>query len=208
VEQIARATRAAGLAGLVNNAGVTIPGPLEYLALENFRQQLEINLIGQLAVTQACLPLIRLAHGRIVTISSVAGRLTMPFNGAYSAAKHAPEALCDTLRLELAPWGIQVSLVQPGNIATSMGEKLLRNTDVAVAALPTQGRARYGSAFRRLATMMTAHAQHGASPVVVVAAVLHALTAPKARTRYAMASTAHAERSGHRRAEYLSDQAF
>ena len=118
-----------GLAGLVNNAGVTIPGPLEYLALDSFRQQIEINLIGQLAVTQACLPLIRLARGRIVTISSVAGRLTMPFNGAYSAAKHALEALSDTLRLELAPWGIQVSMIQPGTIATSMGAKLQRDTE-------------------------------------------------------------------------------
>jgi NAD(P)-dependent dehydrogenase (short-subunit alcohol dehydrogenase family) len=188
VERIAQATAQAGLAGLVNNAGVTIPGPLEYLSLENFRQQLEINLIGQLAVTQACLPLIRVARGRIVTISSVAGRLTMPFNGAYSAAKHALEALCDTLRLELAPWGIQVSLVQPGNIATSMGEKLLHDTDAAVDALPPQGRARYGPDFQQLATMMTEHAQHGAAPAVVVAAVLHALTAPKARTRYAVGS--------------------
>jgi NAD(P)-dependent dehydrogenase (short-subunit alcohol dehydrogenase family) len=186
LEQIARATGTAGLAGLVNNAGVTIPGPLEYLALDSFRQQLEINLIGQLAVTQACLPLIRLAHGRIVTISSVAGRLTMPFNGAYSAAKHALEALCDTLRLELAPWGIQVSMIQPGTIATSMGAKLQRDTETAVMALPPEGRARYGRGFHRLATMMTEHSQHGASPEVVIAAVLHALTAPHTRTRYAV----------------------
>jgi NAD(P)-dependent dehydrogenase (short-subunit alcohol dehydrogenase family) len=188
LEQIAQATGTAGLAGLVNNAGVTIPGPLEYLALDSFRQQLEINLIGQLAVTQACLPLLRLARGRIVTISSVAGRLSMPFNGAYSAAKHALEALSDTLRLELVPWDIQVSLVQPGTIATSMGVKLQRDTDAAIAALSPEGRARYGSGFQQLATMMTEHAQHGASPAVVVAAVLHALTAPKARTRYAVGS--------------------
>lgn len=186
LEQIAQATGIAGLAGLVNNAGVTIPGPLEYLALDDFRRQLEINLVGQLAVTQACLPLIRLARGRIVTISSVAGRLTMPFNGAYSAAKHALEALCDTLRLELAPSGIQVSLVQPGTIATSMGGKLVRDADAAVQALPPAGRARYGQAFQQLAAMMNTHAAHGAAPAVVVAAVTHALTAPRPRTRYAV----------------------
>src|SRR4028119_876827 len=93
--EVSRVVGDAGLAGLVNNAGVAIPGPLEYLPLEELRRQLEINLVGQLAVTQAFLPLLRKAQGRIVNISSLAGKLTTPFNGAYSAAKHGIEAFSD-----------------------------------------------------------------------------------------------------------------
>jgi NAD(P)-dependent dehydrogenase (short-subunit alcohol dehydrogenase family) len=110
----------AGLVELVNNAGIAIPGPLEYLTLEELRRQLEINLVGQFAVTQAFLPLLRKTRGRIVNVSSLAGKLTTPFNGAYSAAKHGMEAFSDSLRMELAPWGIHVSVVEPGTIATAM----------------------------------------------------------------------------------------
>jgi NAD(P)-dependent dehydrogenase (short-subunit alcohol dehydrogenase family) len=100
---VSREVGTAGLVGLVNNAGVAVPGPLEYLPLEELRRQLEINLVGQLAVIQAFLPLLRKARGRIVNISSLAGKLTTPFNGAYSAAKHGIEAFSDALRMELTP---------------------------------------------------------------------------------------------------------
>ena len=91
-EKVSRGVGDAGLVGLVNNAGVAIPAPLEYLPLADLRRQLEINLVGQLAVTQAFLPLLRKARGRIVNVSSLAGRMTTPFNGAYSAAKTEPTA--------------------------------------------------------------------------------------------------------------------
>ncbi len=183
-EGVSREVGDAGLAGLINNAGVAIPCPLEYLPLEELRRQLEINLVGQLAVTQALLPLLRKARGRFVNVSSLAGKLTTAFNGAYSAAKHGIEVLSDALRMELAPWGIHVCVVQPGTIATLMPKKLLRDADAVLNNLPAEGRECYGPAFETYVQTLAEHAQNGSSPEVVSRAVVHALTARKPRTRY------------------------
>ena len=183
-ETVSREVGDAGLVGLVNNAGVAIPGPLEYLLLEELRRQLEINLVGQLAVTQAFLTLLRKARGRIVNISSLAGKLATPFNGAYSAAKHGMEAFSDALRMELAPWGIHVSVVEPGTIATAMPRKLLQDADTVLSNLPADGRERYGLAIETYARTLASHAQNGSPPEVVSQAVVHALTAKTPRTRY------------------------
>jgi NAD(P)-dependent dehydrogenase (short-subunit alcohol dehydrogenase family) len=182
--EVARAVGDAGLAGLVNNAGVAIPGPLEYLSLEELRRQLEINLVGQLAVIQAFLQLLRKGRGRIVNVSSLAGKLTTPFNGAYSAAKHGLEAFSDALRMELAPWSIRVCVVEPGTIPTAMSRKLLRDEDAVLSNLPAEGRERYGLAFETYARTLAAHAQDGSPSKVVSRAVVHAITAPNPRTRY------------------------
>ncbi|PYR57414.1 MAG: short-chain dehydrogenase/reductase, partial [Acidobacteria bacterium] len=96
----------AGLDGLVNNAGIAVAGPLEYLPIADFRRQLEVNVVGPLAVTQALLPAIRARRGRIVLMGSIAGRMTVPFLGPYSASKFALEAMADALRVELQPWDI------------------------------------------------------------------------------------------------------
>jgi NAD(P)-dependent dehydrogenase (short-subunit alcohol dehydrogenase family) len=183
-ETVRHAVAGRGLQGLVNNAGVAIPGPLEYLPLEHLRRQLEINLVGQLAVTQALLPLLRAGRGRIVNISSLAGKLTTPFNGAYSAAKHGVEAISDALRMELAPWDIRVSVVEPGTIATAMPYKLRRDADTLLDSLPSEGVRRYGPAFGTYVHRLSSHARTGTPPDVVARAVLHALTAPTPRTRY------------------------
>ena len=114
---------ASGLSGLVNNAGIVIAGPLEFLPLVSLRSQLEINVVGQIAVTQELLALLRRARGSIVNMSSVSGRVAAPFLGPYSASKFALEALSDSMRLELRPWGISVSVVEPGPIATPIWEK-------------------------------------------------------------------------------------
>lgn len=174
----------AGLAGLVNNTGVAVPGPLEYLPLVELRRQLEINLVGQLAVTQAFLPLLRKGRGRMVNVSSLAGKLTTPFNGAYSAAKHGIEALSDALRMELAPWGIHVCVVEPGTVATHMPKKLLRDADAVLSTLPPEGRERYGEAFETYVRTLAEHAQSGSPPEVVARAVVRALTSRTPRTRY------------------------
>ncbi|MGD1157325.1 MAG: SDR family oxidoreductase, partial [Terriglobia bacterium] len=122
VEQAARnvteALRGEGLAGLVNNAGIVVAGMLEFLPLDALRRQLEVNVVGQVAVTQAFLPHLRKARGRIVNIGSVSGLIAGPFSGAYAASKFALEALTDALRVELRPWKIHVSIVEPGNIQT------------------------------------------------------------------------------------------
>ena len=111
------------LHGLVNNAGTALAMPLEFLPLDQFRRQLEVNLVGQVAVTQAVLPNLRSARGRIVNVGSIAGRSSLPFLGAYAASKHGLEAVTDALRVELRPFGITVTIVEPGTIATPIWRK-------------------------------------------------------------------------------------
>jgi NAD(P)-dependent dehydrogenase (short-subunit alcohol dehydrogenase family) len=190
VERITQAVGESGLAGLVNNAGITAAGPLEYLPLGDLRRQFEINVVGPLALIQACLPHIRTAHGRIVNVSSVGGKLAMPFNGAYSATKFGLEALSDALRRELAPWGIKVSVIEPGLIATSMGDKLVRDTSTGTRAWSLEAHQRYGAAFQACVQMMAEHSRAGNPPSIVADAIVHALSASRPRTRYAVGTNA------------------
>jgi len=115
---VAEALDGGGLSGLVNNAGIGLGGPVEYLPLDHWRRQLEVNVLGQLAVTQALMPLIRNATGRIVFIGSISGRVATPMLAPYSASKHALEAICESMRHELRPFGIRTVLVEPGAIKT------------------------------------------------------------------------------------------
>jgi len=113
------------LVGLVNNAGMPAAGPLEHLPLEELRRVLEVNLIGQVAVTQAFLPLLIAAPGaRIIMMSSVAGRAVLPFLGPYAASKFGLEAISDALRRELAPSGVKVVVIEPGNIQSKIWDKV------------------------------------------------------------------------------------
>ncbi len=180
-----------GLHGLVNNAGVVLPAPLEGMPLARFRQQLEVSLVGQLAVTQAFLPLLRAGRGRLVNISSISGRLASPFIGAYNTAKHGLEGMSDTLRRELRPWGIHVSVVQPGAIATTLPATLLHEVESAYAELPPAARRHYGDTFLRYGRALAAnHAQHGSPPELVARAVHDALTARNPRARYPVGAQA------------------
>jgi NAD(P)-dependent dehydrogenase (short-subunit alcohol dehydrogenase family) len=174
-----------GLSGLVNNAGVAIPGPLEYLPIEDLRRQLEVNVIGQIAVTQAFLPLIRQAEGRIVNIGSVAGRApSAPLLGPYAASKMAMEALTDSFRVELKPWGIFVSIIEPGNIATRIWEKADSDFDRLESVMPEEGLRRYAKLLgggRRIAKMAD---RRGIPPEKVARVVERALTARRPKARY------------------------
>jgi NAD(P)-dependent dehydrogenase (short-subunit alcohol dehydrogenase family) len=168
------------LDALVNNAGIAVAGPLEYLPVGELRRQLEVNLVGQLAVTQALLPKLRAARGRIVFIGSIAGRSSLPFLGAYAISKFGLEALADALRMELAPSGIGVSIVEPGTIATPIWTKPQPLAD----AMPREGVELYGArveAFRRAAAARSAK---GVPPDEVAKVVEHALTSARPRTRY------------------------
>src|SRR4051812_37350351 len=111
------------LAGLVNNAGIGVAAPLEFLPMDKLRQQLEINLIGQAAVTQAFLPSLRRGAGRIVMVSSIGGRVALPLVGAYNASKFGLEGLSDSLRRELRGQGVDVILIEPGGVKTPIWEK-------------------------------------------------------------------------------------
>ncbi|MGA3325047.1 MAG: SDR family oxidoreductase [Terriglobia bacterium] len=173
-----------GLAGLVNNAGIVVGGMLEFLPLEALRLQLEVNVVGQIAVTQAFLPSLRKARGRIVNMGSVSGLISGPFTGAYSASKFALEALTDSLRLELRPWKIHVSIVEPGYIQTPFVSKSLAAAEALRAQLPEEALQLYGASLRAVREGTEREAAKAASTEVVVKAVVHALAARRPRTRY------------------------
>jgi NAD(P)-dependent dehydrogenase (short-subunit alcohol dehydrogenase family) len=184
VKLVADEVGEAGLAGLVNNAGTTLPCPIEYLALEDFRRQLEVNLVGPLAMTQALLPFLREGQGRIVNVTSGAGKAGVPMMAPYVAAKHGLEGLSDVLRLELSPFGIDVAVIEPGFVSTAMRGKLERDVEETIRTLPDQGRVQYGQQLIALARSISMHAAQGSRPDVIAEAVLHALTSTKPRTRY------------------------
>ncbi len=173
-----------GLAGLVNNAGIAVTGPLEFLALDEFRRQLDVNVTGQLAVTQAFLRLVRGGHGRIVFMGSIAGLVTLPMMGPYSASKKALEALADALRVELQPWGLHVSIVEPGSIATPIWKKGNEAGERSWARFPPEAAQLYGVAGNAMRRAAGAAARRGLPPDTVAALVEHALTSPTPRTRY------------------------
>ncbi len=173
-----------GLAGLVNNAGVVVAGPLEFISPPEFGEQLEINLIGQLRVTQAFLPLLRESRGRIVMIGSIAGRSALPFMGAYAASKFALEALTDSLRCELAPWSIHLSIVEPGSVATAIWEKVGGPAAAQVENFPPRAQALYGGSIAAVREAAGRARRRAIPPERVVSAVVHALTARRPKTRY------------------------
>jgi len=179
----AAAERVAELHGLVNNAGIALAMPLEFIPLDELRRQFEVNVVGQVAVTQAFLPQLRRARGRIVFVGSIAGRSALPFLGPYAASKHALEAIADTLRLELRPLGIDVSLIQPGTIKTPIWTKSAAIADALVDDAPAELTGLYGeriAAFREVALRRGAK---GASPEEVARAVEDVLTTGRPRTR-------------------------
>ena len=188
-ETIAAEVGQRGLAGLVNNAGIGVVGPVEFVPIDRLRHQLEVNLIGHVAVTQACLPLLRKATGRIVYISSLAGRLSIPLLSPYSVSKFGIEAVCDALRQELRPWNMHVACIEPALINTPILSSTDAAADAAFAAMSEEGRGLYGSFFNRLktATDMRAAAQ---PPDVVARAVAHALTARRPKRATSLAECA------------------
>ncbi|MDE3042068.1 MAG: SDR family oxidoreductase [Nitrospirota bacterium] len=192
VEIVRRVVGEAGLGGLINNAGIAIGSPLEVIPLSQLRTQFEVNVIGQIAVTQAFLPLLRRGRGRIVNMGSIAGRGTIPLLGPYSASKYALEALTDALRMELQPWGIQVSIIEPGAIATPIWEKSDKAAGDLEASASEAAKALYGEAVIRIRDVVAKSAQRAISPDAVVRVVHHALTAAHPKTRYLVGADATA----------------
>jgi NAD(P)-dependent dehydrogenase (short-subunit alcohol dehydrogenase family) len=181
--QISTQTGDAGLDGLVNNAGIAVPSPLETIPIDDFRHQIEVNLTGQVAVTQALLPQVRPARGRIVFISSIGGRIAFPLTGAYHAAKFGVEAVGDVFRQELRPWGVSVSVVEPGSIATPIWERGERRADEIGERTP-ESEALYGKSIAAYRKVIKDTARRGIPPEKVAEAIAHALTARRAKTRY------------------------
>ena len=178
----------------MNNAGITFVGPLEFLPPEDLRRQLEVNVIGQMVVTQAYLPLSRAGSGRIVNIGSIGGRMATPFIGPYCASKFAMEALTDTLRQELRPWGIEVAIVEPGSVATPIWGKGQANADEMEKNLPEEAMKLYGDAITPMRVAAKEFEEAGIPPDEVAKFVEHALTASKPKTCYVVGRDAQIQR--------------
>jgi NAD(P)-dependent dehydrogenase (short-subunit alcohol dehydrogenase family) len=183
-ERIGATVGEGGLDGLVNNAGVGLLGPLETLPIEDFRRAVEVNLIAQVAVTQALLPQVRAARGRIVFVSSVGGRMAMPFGSPYHAAKFGLEAVADSLRRELRPWGIGVVVIEPGSIDTPIWERAGRAAEEISARVPAAQEVLYGTMLKRFRAAVGRTAGRGIPPEKAAETIDRALTSRRPRTRY------------------------
>ena len=173
------------LAGLVNNAGIAVAAPVEFLPIDRLRQQLEINLIGQVAVTQAFLPALRRARGRIVNVSSIGGRVALPLVSAYNASKFGLEGFSDSLRRELLPQGVDVILIEPGGVRTPIWKKGEQLADEMMEDVPAEAEQLYGGMVEALRKETAKIAtQRGIEPSEVAEAIGTALTASRPRARY------------------------
>jgi NAD(P)-dependent dehydrogenase (short-subunit alcohol dehydrogenase family) len=187
------------LDAVVNNAGVAVAGPLEFLPPEELRRQLEVNVVGQLRVTQLCLPALRVARGRIVNMGSISGLNALPFLGAYAMSKFALEAMTDSLRVELAPWGIHVAIVEPGTIRTPIWTRERPEPPPGAVRL-------YGERLERFRALAVKRGSEGAPPDLVADAVEHALTAERPRTRYLVGRDARLRARAERLPDRLRDR--
>lgn len=192
-QRIGEVVGTAGLDGLVNNAGIAVLSPLETLPLDDLRRQLEVNLVSQVAVTQAMLPLVRLARGRIVFLSSIGGRMSMPFGAPYHASKYGIEAVADCLRQELRPWKIDVVAIEPGSIDTPIWERGESIAEEVSARAPATQEALYGEQIERFRGAVRRTADRGIAPDKVARAIEHALTARRPRTRYLVGADARGQ---------------
>jgi NAD(P)-dependent dehydrogenase (short-subunit alcohol dehydrogenase family) len=175
----------AGLTALVNNAGVAVSAPMEFVPIDQLRHQLEVNVIGQVAVTQAFLPLLRAARGRIVNVSSIGGRMALPLAGPYSASKFALEAISDSWRRELRHLGVDVVVIEPGGVKTPIWEKGTAAAEEMLADMPPDAERLYGKLTDGLrAETVKIATKTGLEPDEVAKVIGRALTAAKPKTRY------------------------
>jgi NAD(P)-dependent dehydrogenase (short-subunit alcohol dehydrogenase family) len=178
------------LRGLVNNAGVAIAGPVEFLPLAQWRRQFEVNFFGAIALTQAFLPLLRATKGRIVFVGSVSGRLASPFVGAYSSSKFALRAMSDALRVELEPSGIRVTLVEPGNVKTPIWQKGRDSKAELVGLMPAAALEHYGGHMDALYAATEGEERAGLPAERVSDAIARALSSPTPRTHHLVGAQA------------------
>jgi NAD(P)-dependent dehydrogenase (short-subunit alcohol dehydrogenase family) len=192
--QVAAAREEVGdgpLAGLVNNAGVAVAAPLEFVPLDELRRQLEVNLIGQVAVTQAFLSALRRAGGRIVNVSSIGGKVALPLLAPYSASKFALEGVSDSLRRELRRQGVDVIVIEPGGIKTPIWGKGNALAEELTARMPPDGERLYGRLIERVrAETVKIERDRGLPPRAVAKVIGEALTADRPRTRYVVGTEA------------------
>jgi NAD(P)-dependent dehydrogenase (short-subunit alcohol dehydrogenase family) len=203
--EVAEAVAGEGLAGLVNNAGIAVSGPIEFIPVDELRRQLEVNVVGQAAVTKAMLPMLRRARGRIVNIGSIGGRVALPLLGPYAASKFAMEALTDSLRRELRSLGVQVSIIEPGAISTPIWEKSSAAAATLMSDWTSDAEALYGDLIASVRSEAEKIPERGLPPSAVAKVVEHALTARRPKTRYLVGRDAKVRAAV---ARVLPDRAF
>jgi NAD(P)-dependent dehydrogenase (short-subunit alcohol dehydrogenase family) len=204
-ETVGRAVGDDGLQGLVNNAGIAVGGPIEFVPIDDLRRQFEVNVFGLVRTTQAFLSLIRTGGGRVVNMSSQGGKLSAPFFGPYCASKFAVEAVSDSLRRELKPWGLHVAVVEPGAIDTPIWGKGDEDYAAIDATLSPKARTLYGEGLKGLRRRLDDSAARGIPPIHVARAVAHALISPRPKIRYPVGSDAKVGIWG---AKWLGDRAM
>jgi NAD(P)-dependent dehydrogenase (short-subunit alcohol dehydrogenase family) len=178
----------APLVGVVANAGIALGGPLEYFPVEELRRQFEVNVFGAMALVQAALPQLPSPNGRVVFVGSISGRIAMPYAAPYSASKFALRAIADALRLELAPAGISVSLIEPGAVNTPIWRKGRESRDGIAAMLGSDARPHYYRVLERIVEGTKTQERVGIPAERVAEAILHALTAARPRRSYLLGS--------------------
>lgn len=178
------------LDALINNAGIGFGGPLELIHPDDLRKQFDVNVLGQISVTQALLPALRAAHGRIVFMSSVGGRVAMAFTAPYAASKHAIEAFGDALRVELATSNVQVALVEPGSVATPIWDKARETGDQLT--VPRELQKEYGHVPAAMDKTLQETAKRGVPADQVAQTIERALTARRMKSRYVVGRDARA----------------
>ncbi len=183
-ESVVRRATGGRLTGLVNNAGTYLLGPFEQTPVGDVERLFRVNVLGVVTVTQRFLPLLREVPGRIVNISSVNGKLSIPFTSFYSASKFGVEALSDALRVELSPWNIHVSVVEPGAARTDIRAQAVASWADRRAAMEPAELDLYAPAFASLRDLIANIDQGAADHQYVLEAVEHALTADSPNTRY------------------------
>jgi NAD(P)-dependent dehydrogenase (short-subunit alcohol dehydrogenase family) len=208
VKEVAAAVGDRGLSALVNNAGISGGGPLEFTSIDEIRGMFDVNVFGLIATTQAFLPLVRKAQGRIICTGSISGRTSVPFVAPYSMTKSAVQSLCHALRLELKPWGIEVVCIEPGSIATPIWDKGLSEFDEKAGALPPEAEALYGKVIPKLRALTERTARMGIPPSKVADVVLEALTAKRPRARYLVGNDARAQAVLGRMPDRVRDKAL
>jgi NAD(P)-dependent dehydrogenase (short-subunit alcohol dehydrogenase family) len=191
-EVVREAVGDAGLAGLINNAGVSMGGPLEFEDIREIRQIFNVNVLGLIETTQAFMPLIRRARGRVICTGSISARTSPPFVAAYGASKAAVQSLCHSLRVELRPWGIKVICIEPGSIATPIWDKGLEAFDRQLDAMPREAREHYGDMVGPLRDMTVREAERGIPAARVAEVMEEALTAARPHPRYLVGADARA----------------
>jgi NAD(P)-dependent dehydrogenase (short-subunit alcohol dehydrogenase family) len=184
------AASALPLRGVINNAGVAVAGPLEFLPLEEIRRQFEINVFGPMAIAQASLPLLRTSNGRLIFVGSIAGRLSAPFVGPYSSSKAALASLVDALRQELASSGIHVSLLEFASVKTPIWKKGREGKDRLLGMMPAAATERYGRLVDAIVKQTEREEREGMDPRLIAMTMLQALRAERPRERYLIGTKA------------------